>query len=60
MLNYPMLVGKECLLKKIYKSLKKINLYFCHSYVCDLNDKKFITSKTEYKKNRFVSSFKKR
>ncbi len=45
--------------KKEYKSLKKINLYFCHSYVCDLNDEKFITSKTEYKKNRFVSSFKK-
>lgn len=38
---------------------KKFKVYFCHSFICKLKKSKFVTSKTNYEKETFASSFKK-
>lgn len=58
-LKLPHVGWKKIRLKEGKKTSQNYNVYFCHSFICKLKQNNFSTSKINYGKDSFISSFKK-
>ena len=58
-LKLPHVGWKKIRLKEGKKTSQNYNVYFCHSFICKLKQNNFSTSKINYGKDSFISSFEK-